>query len=68
VKATPQSICEASFKKNKEKICNMRYDSLAQILSQSGVCAGNRVMVIESTVGMMTGSVAYRFSLSFFAI
>ena len=38
----------------------MRYDSLSQILSQSGVCAGSRVMVVESTVGMVTGSVAYR--------
>eukprot|EP01039_Chlorochromonas_danica_P002810 gene2810-3064_t len=60
LRATPATICEASFCKNKEKICNMRFDSLAQVLSQSGVYAGCSVLVLESTVGMVTGAVAYR--------
>lgn len=36
LRSTPATICEASFSKNKDKICNLRVDSLAQILSQSG--------------------------------
>lgn len=60
MRCTPATVCEASFSKNKEKICNLRVDSLAQILSQSGIHSGCQVMIIESTVGMVTGAVAYR--------
>jgi tRNA (adenine-N(1)-)-methyltransferase non-catalytic subunit len=59
-KSTPASLCEASLLKNKEKICGMRYDSLAQVISQSGICSGSRVMVVESMMGMVVGSAAYR--------
>lgn len=31
VRCCPFSICEASFDKNKDKICNLRSDSLAQV-------------------------------------
>lgn len=54
------SICEASFDKNKEKICNLRFDSLAQIISQSGVHSGTRVLVMDSMTGLLVGSLAYR--------
>eukprot|EP01031_Cornospumella_fuschlensis_P026114 gene26114-31532_t len=57
---TPLAVCEAAFTKNKDKISNMRFDTLAQVLSQAGVYAGCHVMVIDSTVGLVTGSVAYR--------
>lgn len=60
VRCTPATVCEASFSKNKEKICNMRFDTLAQVLSQAGISSGCRVLIVESTVGMVTGSVAYR--------
>jgi tRNA (adenine-N(1)-)-methyltransferase non-catalytic subunit len=40
LRCTPMSICEASFDKNREKICSMRFESLAQVLSQSGVHSG----------------------------
>ncbi|KAJ1408453.1 adenine(58)-N(1)-methyltransferase non-catalytic subunit TRM6, partial [Ochromonadaceae sp. CCMP2298] len=59
-RSCPVSICEASFCKNREKIANMRPDSLAQILSQSGVHAGSRVLVLDSLTGMLVGSLAYR--------
>ncbi|RYH07113.1 hypothetical protein EON65_42075 [archaeon] len=48
---TPLTVCETAFTKNKEKISNIRFDSLAQVLSQAGVYAGCHVMVIDSTVG-----------------
>ncbi len=60
LKCNPFNMCEASFDKNREKICNMRPDSLAQVLSQSGVRSGSRVLVVESMVGLVVGSVAYR--------
>lgn len=60
LKCNPFNICEASFDKNKEKICNLRPDSLAQVLSQSGVHSGSRVLVVESMVGLIVGSLAYR--------
>ena len=40
LRSTPMSICEASYDKNREKICSLRFDSLAQVLSQSGVHSG----------------------------
>lgn len=41
-------------------ISNMRWDSLAQILSHGNVYAGARVLVFESVVGLVVGSAAYR--------
>eukprot|EP01034_Spumella_vulgaris_P038380 gene38380-47385_t len=38
----------------------MRPDSLAQIISQSGIHSGSRVLVVESMVGLIVGSLAYR--------
>lgn len=43
LRSTPMSICEASYDKNREKICSLRFDSLAQVLSQSGVHSGKTV-------------------------
>lgn len=40
LRSNPMSICEASFDKNREKICSLRVDSLAQIISQSGIHSG----------------------------
>lgn len=60
LRSSPISVCEASFCKNREKICNMRHDSLAQIISQSGVHSGTRVLVVESLTGLLVGSLAYR--------
>ncbi len=60
LRSNPMSICEASFDKNKEKICNLRFDSLAQIISQSGVHSGTRVLVMDSMTGLLVGSLAYR--------
>jgi hypothetical protein len=60
LKSTPFTICEASLFKNKDKISNMRYESLAQVLGHSGVFPGTRILVVESMVGLIVGSLAYR--------
>lgn len=38
----------------------MRSDKLAQILSHGGVFPGAKVLVFESVVGLVVGSIAYR--------
>jgi tRNA (adenine-N(1)-)-methyltransferase non-catalytic subunit len=60
IKSTPHTLCEVYHGKSKDKICNMRPDTLAQILSQSSIHAGSRVLIFESLVGLMVGAVAYR--------
>lgn len=60
VKASPTSICEVYYAKNKDKICGMRWDTMAQILSQSGIQANCRVIVFDTMVGLMLGAIAYR--------
>ncbi len=59
-RCTPASLCSVYHTKSPTKICNMRPDVLAQLLSFSGVFSGMRVMVIDGMVGLLTGSVAYR--------
>jgi tRNA (adenine-N(1)-)-methyltransferase non-catalytic subunit len=60
VKASPTSICEVYYAKSKDKICGMRWDVMAQLLSQSGIQANSRVIVVDTMVGLMLGAVAYR--------
>ncbi len=38
----------------------MRSEKLAQILSHGGVFSGSKVLVFESVVGLVVGSIAYR--------
>lgn len=58
--SNPATICETYTHKNRDKVMNLRYDMLAQILSHSGVHSGAHVMVVESMSGLITGAVAYR--------
>lgn len=60
VKSCPATVCEVYHAKNKEKICGLRWDSLAQILSASGIHSGSRVLVFDGVLGLTVGSVAYR--------
>jgi tRNA (adenine-N(1)-)-methyltransferase non-catalytic subunit len=60
IKSSPATICEVYHNKSKDKICSMRWDTLAQCLSQSGIRAGSRVLVFETLTGLMVGSVAYK--------
>lgn len=58
--ANPFTICEAEGVRHRDKVMNLRPDTLAQILGQSGVHAGTHIMVIESMSGMIVGACAYR--------
>jgi tRNA (adenine58-N1)-methyltransferase non-catalytic subunit len=60
VKSCPATVCEVYHAKNKEKICGLRWDSLAQVLSASGIHSGSRVLVFDGVLGLAVGSVAYR--------
>ncbi len=60
VETTPQALCEVYHTKSRDKICGLRYDSLAQIVSHSGVYAGCRALVIETCIGLVVGSLAQR--------
>ncbi len=60
IKCTPATLCEVYHNKSREKICGLRWDSLSQILSHSGIHAGRRVLIVESCIGLVVGSVAYR--------
>jgi tRNA (adenine-N(1)-)-methyltransferase non-catalytic subunit len=46
--------------KDPRKVMNMREDTLGQILSHSNVGAGCRALICETTLGVVTGSVAQR--------
>lgn len=58
--ANPFTICEAEGVRHRDKVMNLRPDTLAQILGQSGVHAGTHIMVIESMTGLIIGACAYR--------
>jgi len=60
METTPLALCEVYHAKSRDKICGLRHDSLAQIISHSGVHAGCRVLVVESCVGLVVGSIATR--------
>jgi len=59
-KCTPASLCDVYHVKSKEKVLNMRSDTLAQILSQASIAAGRRALIIDSVLGLVVGSAAYR--------
>jgi tRNA (adenine-N(1)-)-methyltransferase non-catalytic subunit len=60
LKSSPSTICEVYSNKNKERVCGMRNDTLAQIMYQSSVHSGSKILVFESTLGLIVGAVAYQ--------
>lgn len=58
--SNPATICETYTYKNRDKVMNLRYDMLAQILSHGGIHSGAHVLVVESMSGLLTGAIAYR--------
>lgn len=59
-RCTPASVCEVYHSKSIDKISHLRPDSLSRILSQSSIYPGCRVLVVDSLIGLIVGSVAYR--------
>lgn len=61
VRVTPATMCSAMHIKDAKKICNLREDTLGQILSNANICAGQRVLVFDTGVqGIITASVTRR--------
>jgi tRNA (adenine-N(1)-)-methyltransferase non-catalytic subunit len=60
MKSSPATICEVYHNKSRDKICGMRWDTLAQVLSHSGVSSSSRVLVFETLTGLIVGSLAYK--------
>jgi len=60
VETTPTTLCEVYHTKSRDKICGLRNDSLAHIISHSGASAGSRVLLVETCVGLVVGTFASR--------
>eukprot|EP00584_Thalassiosira_punctigera_P019410 CAMPEP_0172553612 /NCGR_PEP_ID=MMETSP1067-20121228/51302_1 /TAXON_ID=265564 ORGANISM="Thalassiosira punctigera, Strain Tpunct2005C2" /NCGR_SAMPLE_ID=MMETSP1067 /ASSEMBLY_ACC=CAM_ASM_000444 /LENGTH=631 /DNA_ID=CAMNT_0013341827 /DNA_START=19 /DNA_END=1914 /DNA_ORIENTATION=+ len=61
VRVTPATLCSAMHLKDSRKISNLREDTLGQILSNANVCAGQRVMVMDTAVqGIVTAGCTRR--------
>ena len=60
IKCCPRTVCEVYTAKNPDKILHIRWDVLAQVISQSGVHAGSKVLIFESMIGLLAGTIAYR--------
>ena len=58
--STPYSLCEVYHNKSREKICGLRSDTLAQLVSQGSLCPGRVVLVVDGVVGLLAGTAAYR--------
>jgi len=54
------SICRAYFESKPSKICNLRTDSLAQLLSMGNIQSNSQVLIMESCIGIVVGSIAER--------
>mmetsp|Transcript_17486 Transcript_17486/g.25849 ORF Transcript_17486/g.25849 Transcript_17486/m.25849 type:complete len:487 (+) Transcript_17486:106-1566(+) len=60
VSCTARTVCETMYLKDQKKIMNLREDTLGQMLSYANICAGRQVLVFETALGIVTGSLAQR--------
>jgi tRNA (adenine-N(1)-)-methyltransferase non-catalytic subunit len=60
LQTTGSTIAEANYWKQQSKVMNMREDTMAQILTYANVHAGQQVLILESCMGTIVGSVAER--------
>lgn len=59
-KCTPSTICDAYHQKSRDKICGLRWDTLAQIMSQASIYSGRKVLIFDGALGLVIGTAAYR--------
>lgn len=55
-----ESVCDTYYQKNRERVSNLRSDSLAQILAYGNVFAGGNVLVFDTVMGLVVSSVVER--------
>ncbi|OWF38416.1 tRNA (adenine(58)-N(1))-methyltransferase non-catalytic subunit TRM6-like [Mizuhopecten yessoensis] len=60
LKPSARLLCEMHHTKNPSRICFMRVDSLAQILSRGNVRAHSTVAVVDTCMGLVVGAVMER--------
>ncbi|KAN0028709.1 hypothetical protein ACTFIV_010561 [Dictyostelium citrinum] len=60
IKPTLKSLTEAYYKKDSRKICGLRFDSFGQLLTLGNIRANSQVLVVETCMGLVTGSIAER--------
>lgn len=60
IKCTPATLCEVYHGKSRDKICGIRWDVLAQVMSHSSIHAGCRALIFDGVIGLMVGCAAYR--------
>ena len=60
VRCTGRTICEAMHWKESRKLMNLREDTLGQMLSYANICAGQQVLVYDTAMGIVIGSLAQR--------
>ncbi|CEG46927.1 trna (adenine-n-)-methyltransferase non-catalytic subunit [Plasmopara halstedii] len=60
LRCTAESLCRTYRLKNPMKICNMREDSLGQILVYANIFAGGQVLVVDTCMGLVAGAIAER--------
>lgn len=60
LRCTAESLCRTYRLKNPAKICNLREDSLGQVLVYSNIFAGGQVLVVDTCMGLVTGAIAER--------
>ena len=59
-RSRPENMLNNQYTKNKHKICSLRWDSMAKILSFSNLAYGTNAMVYDLTKGLVASSMAYR--------
>lgn len=60
LKPNSRTLHELYYGRGPTKICNLRLDSMSQILTHSNVRSGSRLMVVESCNGLLLGAMLER--------
>ena len=60
VRCDAESVCESYFFKHRDRVNNLRFDSLAQILAFGNVYAGVQATVFDTCSGVVLAAVAER--------
>jgi len=56
----PENIMQNEYSRDKRKICSLRWDSMAKILSYVNLTHNTNALVYDMTKGLVTSSMAYR--------
>eukprot|EP01133_Synstelium_polycarpum_P007215 gene7215-8379_t len=60
LKPSLKTLCESYYAKDPKKICNLRFDTFGQLLTLANIKAGSKTLVVETTMGLVTGAIAER--------